>query len=156
MGTTVAPLPSAAVTLRVSKSVVRHLPTVARVLLGALFLFSGVLGLVMAPQPTPGLPAGAVAFAAALAKTGYMMPLVSATEAVVGLLLLANRFVPLALALLAPVVVNIFAFHLFLEPGGRPVAVVVCALELYLAWGYRGAYRPMLAMRARRGNVPTS
>jgi hypothetical protein len=150
MGTTVAPLPSAAATLRVSRSVVRHLPTAARVLMGALFLFSGVLGLVMAPQPTPRLPAGAVAFAAALAKTGYMMPLVSATEAIVGLLLLANRFVPLALALLAPVVINIFAFHLFLEPSGRAIAVVVCALELYLAWGYRGAYRPMLAMRAPR------
>ena len=156
MSTTVAPLPSAAAALRVSKSVVRHLPTAARVLMGALFLFSGVLGLLVAPQPTPGLPAGALAFAAALAKTGYMMPLVSAAEAIVGLLLLANRFVPLALALLAPVVVNIFAFHLFLEPGGRPIAVVVCALELYLAWGYRGAYRPMLAMRAGRGDVPTS
>jgi hypothetical protein len=118
--------------------------------MGALFLLSGVFGLVMSPPPTPGLPAGAIAFAAALTKSGYMMPLVSGTEAVVGLLLLANRFVPLALALLAPVVVNIFLFHLFLEPSGIPVAVVVGALELYLAWTYRAAYQTMLVARAVR------
>jgi hypothetical protein len=118
--------------------------------MGALFLFSGVFGLVAAPQPMVGLPEGAVAFAEALAKTGYMMPLVCGTEAIVGALLLANRFVPLALALLAPVVVNIFAFHLFLEPKGMPVAVVVALLECYLAWTYRAAFRPMLAARQAR------
>ena len=134
---------------RTTRAVVRHVPTVARVLMGALFLFSGIAGFLMTSQPTAGLPAGAIAFSAALAKTGYMMPLVCATEGLVGALLLVNRFVPLALALLAPVVVNIFFFHLFLEPAGRPVAVIVCALELYLAWTYRAAYRPMLSARAR-------
>jgi len=79
-----------------------------------------------------------------------MFPLICGTEAVVGGLLLANRLVPLALALLAPVVVNILAFHVFLEPSGLGVALVVCALELDLAWGYRSAYRPMLALRASR------
>lgn len=153
MATTLS-LPSAAdrtaPVARVARAVARHLPAVARVLMGALFLFSGSFGLLAAPQPTPGLPAAALAFAEALACTGYMMPLVSATQAVAGLLLLSNRFVPLALALLAPVVVSIFAFHLFLEPAGRPVAVAVAAFELYLAWSYRAAYRPMLARRAPR------
>ncbi len=56
-------------------------------------------------------------------------------------------FVPLALALIAPVVVNIVAFHALLEPAGLGLAAVVMGLEAYLAWTYRRAYRPMLEMR---------
>jgi len=58
--------------------------------------------------------------------------------------LLSGRFVPLALAVLAPIVVNIVAFHLFLAPAGLPLPIVVLTLELFLAWSYRSAYRPML------------
>jgi hypothetical protein len=57
--------------------------------------------------------------------------------------------VPLALALIAPVIVNIIAFHLFQEPAGIVPGAVVLVLELYLAWAYRKTYRPMLAMRAK-------
>ena len=93
-----------------------------------------------------------MAFAGALVKTGYMMQLIALTQLVVGALLLANRFVPLALALIAPFIVNSAAFHLFLEPTGRPLAGAVSVLEIYLAWEYRELFRPMLAMRA----APTS
>jgi hypothetical protein len=86
---------------------------------------------------------------AALMKAGYMFPLIMGTQLLSGVLLLLNRFVPLALALLAPVVVNIVAFHLFLEHSGLPLALVVLALELYLAWAYRGTYQAMLAMRTK-------
>jgi hypothetical protein len=64
-------------------------------------------------------------------------------------LLLANRFVPLALTLLAPVIVNIILFHVFLAPSGIPMAVVVVAVELFLAWAYRGAFRSMLAFHSK-------
>ena len=74
-----------------------------------------------------------------------MFPLIFGTQAIVGVMLLVNRFVPLALALIAPVIVNIIAFHLFLEPSGIAPGAVVLALEVYLAWAYRQAYRPMLA-----------
>jgi hypothetical protein len=93
------------------------------------------------------MPEGAMALAGALMKSGYLMRLVMGTQTVVGALLLLNRFVPLALALIAPVVVNIVAFHLFLAPSGLPIAFVVLAFEVFLAWSYRAAYRPMLAMR---------
>jgi hypothetical protein len=63
----------------------------------------------------------------------------------VGALLLANRFVPLALVLIAPVIVNIFAFHAFLAPSGLVVASALVALELTLAWVNRSAYRSLLA-----------
>jgi len=58
---------------------------------------------------------------------------------------------PLALALLAPFVVNSVAFHAFLERSGLPMALTVLALELYLAWAYRKAYRSMLAPKTAPG-----
>jgi hypothetical protein len=76
-----------------------------------------------------------------------MLPLLMGTELVVGALLLSNRFVPLALAVIAPIIVNIVAFHVALAPSGLPLAFVVLTLELLLAWSYRGAFRPMVAQR---------
>ncbi len=129
----------------------KYLPTVARILMGLLFLMAGATGLLMSlhvmPPPPDNLPAGAAAFNGALAKTGYMMQLSSGTDLLVGVLLLCNRFVPLALALIAPIVVNIVAFHLFLAPSGIGPGLVAAALEVYLAWVYRKAFLPMLAAR---------
>ena len=119
----------------------RHLPTVARILLGLVFLASGVAGFFV--KPPPEIPE----FAQALMKTGYMFQFIKVVEIVVGLLLLLNRFVPLALAVLAPVMINIFAFHLFLDPKNIVVPIVLAALQVYLAWVYRDAFRPMLAAR---------
>ncbi len=84
-----------------------------------------------------------------------MVPLVSGVEVAAGAMLLANRHVPLALALLAANVVNI-AFHLLLlERTETPLAILVLILEGYLAWTYRDAYRGMLAARGRsRRSLP--
>jgi putative oxidoreductase len=64
------------------------------------------------------------------------------------LLLLSGRFVTLAVAVLAPIVINIVGFHLFLAPSGIALALAVLAAELYLAWTYRAAFAPMLQARA--------
>jgi uncharacterized membrane protein YphA (DoxX/SURF4 family) len=131
---------------------IRYLTPTARILLGLIFTVTGLNGFLnFLPQPAAPMPPGAVAFAGAMLKTGYLMPLLMATQLVSGLLLLAGRWVPLALALLAPVVVNIVAFHLFLAPAGLPPAGLVLVLEAYLAWAYRGAFRPMLAWRVTPG-----
>lgn len=126
----------------------RHFPTIARILLGLpLFIFglNGFLNFI--PQPETPLPPKAVAFATALMESGYMLQLIGATMLIVGTLLLVNRFVPLALALFAPFIVNSLAFHIFLEHSGLPMAAVFAGLELYLAWTYRAAFKPMLAAR---------
>ena len=124
----------------------KYLPIVARVLLGLLFAVTGLNGFLnFLPQPKT-LPDGVIAFTTALVNTHYMMPLIMGTQLVAGLLLLAGRFVPLALALLAPVIVNIICFHIFLNPEGIGPGAFALALELYLAWKYREAFRPMLAM----------
>jgi hypothetical protein len=126
----------------------RYAPAGVRILLGLMFFVFGLNGLVsFFPQPTTPLAAGATAFLGALMNTGYMFQLIATTQLVVGALLLANRFVPLAITLLAPFLVNSIAFHLFLEPTGRPMAFAVLGMELYLAWVYRDAFRPLLRVR---------
>jgi hypothetical protein len=93
-----------------------------------------------------------MAFSDALTKTGYMLQLIFITQLIVGVLLLANRFVPLALALFAPFIVNAMGFHIFLEHTGLPFAAMFLLLELYLTWQYRKAYAGMLSMRVKAGN----
>jgi uncharacterized membrane protein YphA (DoxX/SURF4 family) len=118
----------------------------ARVLLGLIFLVFGLNGFLhFLPQPPMSGPPAE--FAGALMATGYMFPLLKGTEVICGALLLAGRFVPLALTVLAPIIVNIVAFHAFLAPSGLPLALVVVALELFLAWSYRSAYRALLRAR---------
>ena len=75
-----------------------------------MFGLNGFLNFIPQP-PMSGPPAN---FVGALAATGYLLPLLKDTEVAAGALLLSNRFVPLALLILAPVVVNIVAFHAFL------------------------------------------
>ncbi len=131
------------------RSLTRHLPATARILMGLPLVVFGLNGFLnFIPPPSAPLPAGAAAFAGALFATGYMMQLIAATHLIVGVLLLANRFVPLALTLLAPFLVNSVAFHVFLEPSGRPMAAIFVALELYLVWVHRRAYRSLLTARA--------
>jgi uncharacterized membrane protein YphA (DoxX/SURF4 family) len=131
----------------------RHLPTaIVRILMGLMFFVFGLNGFLnFIPQPKEAMPEGAAAFAGALMNTGYMMKLVMGTQLLVGVLLLLNRFVPLALALIAPIIVGIITFHLFLAPATIAPGIVVLVMELYLAFAYRRAFGPMLAFRTRPG-----
>lgn len=124
----------------------RYLPMAARLILGAIFLVFGLNGFFQF-LPMPELPDAAAGFLGALAATGYMFPLIKITEVVAGALLLAGRFVPLAVALLTPGIVNITLFHVFLAPSGLPMAGALLVLGIYLAWSYRDVYRPMLTAR---------
>jgi uncharacterized membrane protein YphA (DoxX/SURF4 family) len=123
--------------------------TIARVLLGLLFLVFGLdWFLHFMPQPKDmTIPAPAMAFYGALAGSGYMN-LVKGIEVVGGALLLVNCFLPLGLVLLAPIIVNVAAFNILLAPSGMGygMSAVIIALELWLAWAYRSALRPMLAL----------
>lgn len=124
------------------------LPTVSRVLLGLVFAVFGLNGFLQF-LPMPPMEGAAGAFIGALVASGYLFPLMKGIEVVAGLMLLANRYVPLALTLLAPIVVNIALFHFVLTPGDVGMAVVLLAAEVYLAWSYRGAFRGLLDAKAR-------
>ena len=83
-----------------------------------------------------------------LGASGYTMNVVKVIELVAGAALIAGQFVPLALTLLAPIVINIVLFHLVLVPN-YGLVVFMLALEIFVAWSYRGAFRPMLDRLAK-------
>lgn len=127
----------------------RYVTPALRILSGLAYIVFGLNGF-LAFMPAPEtLPREVLDFLNALAGSGYMLQLIGATQIVAGVLLLVNRFVPLALALLAPFLVNSIAFHLVLEPTGLPMALVFVAIEIYLAWVYRDAFRPMLRVKVQ-------
>lgn len=113
----------------------------ARILLGILFLVFGLNGLLhffRMPLPTGD----------ALTWFGIMighhwMNFVAVVELVAGLLLLVGRFVPLALALLVPVIVNILLYHALLWPHGYGLAVAALVLELLLLVVYWRSFAPL-------------
>lgn len=123
-------------------NIARH---IARTLLGLLFVFASATYFLNLVPPQPELPGAAGAFNNGLVAAGYFMPLLKGTELICGLLLLANRFVPLALVVLAPIVVNIVAVHAFLMPEGLVMAIIVAAFELGLAWAHRKSFAPLFA-----------
>jgi hypothetical protein len=127
----------------------RVLPVVIRVLMSGLFMFSVMMSVTGGKLPVPP-GSGAEAFGRAMTATGYMIPLLKSMELVGALLLLRRRFVPLALVMLAPIVVNIVAFHLFLERGGLPIGAFLAVGLVYLGVVHAAAFRPLLGRREPR------
>jgi putative oxidoreductase len=116
---------------------------IIRSLLGLAFVVFGAnifLHFIPMPEQKPSL---ATDFGKALMESHYMY-VVGFLQVAGGLLLLIGRFVPLGLTLLGPVIVNILLFHIFLEPTGLPVAVVVSALALFLLWANRQAFSGLI------------
>ena len=110
------------------------LPLIARILLGFVFFAAGLTGLLNLVPTPPDLPEALVTFNTGLAASVYFFPLLKLTETICGLLLLSGMFVPLALVVLAPIVLNIFLVHAFLAPSGLPLAIVCGLLTVYLAF----------------------
>jgi putative oxidoreductase len=104
---------------------------IARVLLGFIFLVFGLNGFLhFIPMPPPTGVAGQ--FFGSIFASHYWL-VIFGVQTIGGLLLLVNRFVPLALVILGPVVVNIFFFHALMAPAGLPLAIVVVVLWAIVA-----------------------
>jgi putative oxidoreductase len=115
---------------------------VSRLLLGIVFFgfgLNGVLHLKAAPPMTPG---DAASFITILMTHNYMN-FVALLMVIAGLLLLVGRFVPLALVILGPILVNILLFHLLLlhEDAALPLALI--AVEVFLIFAYRLSFRAL-------------
>ena len=110
--------------------------TIARYLLGLIFLVFGLNGFLhFIPMPPPkGL--AAQQFGGAIFMSHYWV-VVFGIQVIGAVLLLLNRFVPLALVLLGPVIFNIFFFHALMAPEGIPLAIVVVVLWAILAVRYK-------------------
>ena len=120
--------------------------SVARLLLGLIFVVFGLNGflnfLSMGPMPS-GL---AGQFVGALVLSHYFW-VVAGLQVAGGALLLVNRFVPLGLVLLGPVIVNIILYHLFLNPTGIALAIVVAILWLIVFYGHRQYFSGIFVQR---------
>ena len=120
---------------------------IARLLLGLIFVVLGLNGflnfLSMGPMPT-GL---AGQFIGALVASHYFW-VVAALQIAGGALLLVNRFVPLGLVLLGPVIVNILLYHLFLNPAGIALALVVTILWFIVFYAHRQYFSGIFVQRA--------
>src|SRR5258706_11648460 len=104
----------------------RTASVIARYLAGVIFLVMGLNGFLhFIPFPPP--PGVAGQFMGALYVSHYLW-VIFAFQVIAGVLLLVNRYVPLAVAVLAPVIVNILAFHVLMAPSGLPLALFVTAL----------------------------
>lgn len=127
------------------KRIAAHIP---RVLLGLIFTVFGAAGLfhLMPEQPMPSGIAGT--YVQALGGT-YLFTLVKLTEVVAGLMLLSNRLVAFGAVLLAPIVVNILAFHALVVGDGVALPIVLTVLLGVLAWQHRETYRPLFASKKK-------
>ena len=119
--------------------------TIARYLAGVIFLVMGLNGFLNFIHFPP--PAGiAGQFMGALYVSHYLW-VIFAFQVIAGALLLVNRFVPLAVAILAPVLVNILTFHVLLAPSGLPMAFVVAVLWVLIFIEVRPAFSGLFQSR---------
>ena len=124
----------------------QHIPTVARLLIGLVFIaafIADVTGKVQPPEPE-----AAQAFMDMLGSSGLLY-LVKILELAGGLALLSGFFVPLALLVLAPIIVNIAFFHGALDPSGSVFSVVLIALWVVAASAHRAVFMPLLQAKRR-------
>ena len=119
---------------------------IARVLLGLVFVVFGLNGFLnFIKGPLPSGVAGQ--FLGALMQSHFVL-VISAVELAGGALLLANRYVPLALVLLGPVIVNIFFYHLLMDRSGLIIAIVVIILWGLIALRHRQYLSGLFVQRA--------
>jgi len=113
---------------------------IARILLGLMFLVFG-LNDILHFLPMPAMPpSDATTFATILVSSHYM-DFVGILMIISGVLLLVGRYVPLALVLLGPILVNILLYHFFIMHGGAAMGLIATLLELFLIWAYRLSFR---------------
>jgi putative oxidoreductase len=119
----------------------KFVATTARYLLGLLFTVMGLNGFLHFIPMGP-MPPLAGQFFGALVESHYMA-IIFALQIAAGLLLLATPYLALAVAILAPIVVNIDLVHIFMAPAGLPLAAVVTLLWGVLAYRVRSAFFPL-------------
>ena len=126
---------------------------IVRILVGLMFVVFGLNGFLQF-IPMKEMPTGLAAdFFKAMSESHYMQA-ISAFQILGGLLLLIG-FVPLGLLVLGPILVNILLFHIFLQPKGIEMGIVVSLLALFLLWSYRWAFVGMVRTSPRAGNTAT-
>jgi putative oxidoreductase len=117
----------------------------ARIILGGGMVVFGLNGFLQF-LPSPEMPVAGLEFLTALMRTGYFFPLLKFSEIIAGAMVLSGYLLPLGLLILAPILLQILLFHIFLAPGieliALPIVFVIC--ELYLAQDNMDVFSPIL------------
>jgi putative oxidoreductase len=130
--------------------IMRIASVIAQYLAGVIFLVFGLNGFLnFIPLPPPGDIAGQ--FMGALYASHYLW-VIFGFQVIAGVLLLLNRYVPLAVAVLAPVIVNILTFHITMAPSGLPLALFVTVLWAVIFVDVRSAFAGLLQARVDRSS----
>lgn len=129
----------------------KYIPVILRYALGIPLVAFGILGLFsVMPDPraawegAEGFTPQASNFIIFMWESGFLGPLVALTHLVTGLLLVINRYVPLALVLHLPVSFMMTAFHLVLDPGTGIMAFAILLINLFLIYKYRKYFSGLL------------
>ena len=123
--------------------------TITRIILGLAFIFYGVTKFF--PVGSVQLPAPAMEFLGAMVSAGYFIPFVGIAELLVGIMLVFNFWVPFAMIILSPVMLNVILFNIFLAPSafGMIMLLVLVALQAYIMYYTWSHYKPLFAKKIR-------
>ncbi len=121
--------------------------TITRLSLGLLFIIfgtNGFLNFIPMPTPTPE----AAEFLGALFKTGFIFPVIKSIEILVGLSLLANRFVSLALVTITPILTVITLHNFILDPNGIPLTLLIIGMFSTLVYRNKQNYQQLISAKS--------
>lgn len=123
--------------------------TTIRILLGLAWLFFGVTKFF--PFEAAPLPGPAMDFLNSMMAAGYFIPFVGISETLVGVLLLANFWVPFSMMVLSPIMLNVTLFNLFLAPSLSSVImlVILIAMQVYVMWYTWSHYKSLFAKKIK-------
>ncbi|MFD1413412.1 DoxX family membrane protein [Oceanobacillus jeddahense] len=116
--------------------------SISRIGLGFIFLIAGLNGYFVIFNFEPFIATSPEAMS--LFEFDYLLIIEKSLEIICGILLIINRFVPLALAILSPIIVNIFLLHLFLDRSLLLLAVILVVMQSYLLFCYRKNFISLL------------
>ena len=118
---------------------------IARILLGLIFVFFGLNGFLHF-LPSPPIPGLAGQYLGALVASHYVLA-ISGLQIIGGILMLAGRYVPIALIILGPIIVNILLFHITMAPAGIGPGLLTAVLWIIVFIGVRRAFDGVFAAK---------
>ena len=121
---------------------------IVRTLMGLLFIFASVVVLFnLFPPPTEFPNEIARKFNEGMFAPPYFIKLLKITELLCGIAFVVGRYVPLATVVIAPVIINIFMYHAFVDTSGLPVAIFLVVANIFVAYYYRDHYKGLLSAK---------
>jgi putative oxidoreductase len=123
---------------------------ILRIFFGIFLLTFGLNGF-LSFMPIPEMTAEGGEFIGAIIKAGYIMPIVAISQVFIGRLLVINKFVPLSLIVIFPIMLNAFLLHLVLDIGGIAGALIAITLNIFLFIVYKENYINLLKGKSKIG-----